>query len=413
MFRPLAIFIGARYTRAKRRNHFISFISLTSMIGLALGVMAMITVLSVMNGLQQEISKRILGTIAHGTLTSTAVIDDWSHWARELEKNPEILAVAPHAELEGMLSFRGMMQPIQLQGVDPAEEARVSILPEHITRGSLESLQPGEFGVVIGEISARRFGLRMGDKVTLIIPEASATTAGGVTPRMQRLNIVGMFQVGGDMDGSLALINVSDAATLLNIEGTPALRLKIKDMYRAPQILAAEAGRHSIPFEAHDWTQTQGSLFNAMKMEKTMIGLLLLLIVAVAAFNIIATLIMVVSDKTGDIAILRTLGATPGQIMGIFMVQGTVIGVIGTLIGVIGGVLLALNVTELAQWIESLAGQPVFSADIYMVTTLPSRLIWTDVVLICTAALLMSFLSTLYPSWRAAQVGPAEALRYE
>lgn len=414
MFRPLSLFIGTRYTRAKRRNHFISFISLTSMIGLALGVLAMIVVLSVMNGFQKEMSSRILGMVPHAMLYGAEPVADWRGLAAKAMSNPEVKAAAPYAELEGMLSHRGTMQPIQIHGIDPAEEAKVSILPNHIRQGSLNNLQPGEFGVVIGDITARRFGLQVGDKLTLIIPELS-NAPGGVTPRMQRLNVAAIFKVGAELDSSLALINVADAATLLRMpDGTvPGIRLALKDLYQAPQVSKALVAELGSGYRADDWTHTQGSLFSAMKMEKTMIGLLLLLIVAVAAFNIIATLIMVVSDKGGDIAILRTLGATPRQIMTIFMVQGTVIGVVGTLIGGVLGVIAALNVSALVAWLESFAGERVLSSDVYFINSLPSDLQWLDVTLICSAALILSFLATLYPSWRAAQVQPAEALRYE
>ena len=414
MFRPLSIFIGARYTRAKRRNHFISFISLTSMIGLALGVLAMIVVLSVMNGFQQEMSSRILGMVPHASIAANEPLDDWQAVAAKAKQNPEVLAAVPFAELEGMLSYRGSMQPIQLQGVDPALEPQVSIIGNSMIAGKLSDLQPGESGVVIGAITARRFQLKVGDKLTLIVPELSAVP-GGITPRMKRLNVVGVFKVGAELDSSLALINVADAADIQRYEPgqVQSVRLKLKDLYQAPQVSAAVAADLGANYQASDWTQTQGSLFSAMKMEKTMIGLLLLLIVAVAAFNIIATLIMVVADKGADIAILRTLGATPRQIMGIFIVQGTVIGTIGTLIGCVLGVAAALNVSQLVGWIERVSGQHVFSSDVYFINSLPSQLQVTDVVLICVAALGMSFLATLYPSWRASRIQPAEALRYE
>ncbi len=414
MFRPLSVFIGMRYTRAKRRNHFISFISLTSMIGLALGVLAMIVVLSVMNGFQQEMSTRILGTVPHASIAGAQPLDDWRAVAEKARENPQVVAAAPFAELEGMLSFRGAMQPIQLQGIDPGQESKVSIIPEHMQQGRLVDLQPGEFGVVIGEITARRFQLKIGDKLALIVPEVSSVP-GGITPRMQRLNVVGIFKVGAELDSSLALIHVADAAHIQRLQPgqVPAVRLKLQDLYQAPQVAAEVAGALGAGYKASDWTLTQGSLFSAMKMEKTMIGLLLLLIVAVAAFNIIATLIMVVADKGADIAILRTLGATPRQIMGIFMVQGTVIGSIGTLIGAMLGILAALNVSQLVAWIERLSGQQVLSSDVYFISNLPSQLQLADVVLICGAAFSLSFLATLYPSWRAARIQPAEALRYE
>ncbi|MBX9763192.1 MAG: lipoprotein-releasing ABC transporter permease subunit [Pseudomonadaceae bacterium] len=414
MFRPLSIFIGIRYTGAKRRNHFISFISMTSMIGLALGVLAMIVVLSVMNGFQKEMSTRILGMVPHASIAGAQPLNDWQVVADAARQHPEVVAAVPFAELEGMLSVRGAMQPVQLHGVDPALEPQVSIIDQHMQKGRLSDLREGDFGVVIGEITARRFQLGVGDKLALIVPELSSVP-GGISPRMQRLNVVGIFKVGAELDSSLALIHVADAAYIQRMQPgqVQSVRLKLKDLYQAPQVAAQVVSELGQGYVSSDWTLTQGSLFSAMKMEKTMIGLLLLLIVAVAAFNIIATLIMVVADKGADIAILRTLGATPGQIMGIFMVQGTVIGVIGTLVGAVLGIFAALNVSQLVGWIERLSGQQVMSSDVYFISNLPSELLLSDVVLICGAAFTLSFLATVYPSWRAARIQPADALRYE
>lgn len=414
MFRPLSIFIGARYTRAKRRNHFISFISMTSMIGLSLGVLAMIVVLSVMNGFQREMSARILGMVPHAAVLGATPLDNWQAVADAASKNPEVVAAAPLTEMEGMLSYKGSMQPIQISGIDPAQEGKVSIVADHIVQGRLDDLKPGEFGVVVGEMTARRFRLNVGDKLTLIVPEVSSAP-GGITPRMQRLNVVGVFKVGAELDGSMGLIHMADAATMQRWEPgqVQGVRLKVKDLYSAPQVSAAIVAQLGGQYRADDWTHTQGSLFSAMKMEKTMIGLLLMMIIAVAAFNIIATLIMVVNDKGADIAILRTIGATPAQIMGTFMVQGSLIGVVGTLIGGVLGVIAALNVSQIVGWLERVSGQHIFTSDVYFISTLPSQLQWGDVALICSAGLVMSFLATLYPAWRASQVQPAYALRYE
>jgi len=415
MFRPLSIFIGSRYTRAKRRNHFISFISLTSMIGLALGVLAMIMVLSVMNGFQREMSNRILGMVPHAVIAGDGQpVDDWQALATQVMAHPEVLGAAPITQLEGMLSFKGAMQPIEIKGIDPQMEGEVSILGSKMMAGRLDDLKPGESGVILGLMTARRFGLKLGDKLTLIVPELS-DTPGGVTPRMQRLNVVGVFKVGAELDGSLAMIHRADAARMLRwqpdqVEG---VRVRLADLYRAPETTAEIIAKLDGDYRGEDWSLTQGSLFSAMKMEKTMIGLLLLLIVAVAAFNIIATLIMVVADKRADIAILRTLGATPRQVMAIFMVQGSIIGLTGTLIGTVLGILGALNVSALVAWLEKISGQHIFSSDVYFISTLPSELRLEDVVLVTLAALVLSFLATLYPAWRAAQTQPAEALRYE
>ncbi|MFR0688188.1 lipoprotein-releasing ABC transporter permease subunit [Enterobacterales bacterium AE_CKDN230030158-1A_HGKHYDSX7] len=415
MFRPLSVFIGTRYTRAKRRNHYISFISLTSMIGLALGVLAMIVVLSVMNGFQKEMRSRILGMVPHAVLQKTSgPLDDWQRVAEVAKQNPKIVGAVPYTEVDGMLSYKGMMQPIEVDGVDPALETQVSIIGQHMVQGRLEDLKATEFGVVIGEITARRFHVGVGDSLLLIVPEPS-TAPGGITPRMQRLNVVGIFKVGAELDSSLALIHVDDAASLMRWQPgqVQSVRIALKDLFQAPEVGATIAKQLGDGYRSVDWTHTQGSLFSAMKMEKTMIGLLLLLIVAVAAFNIIATLIMVVADKRADIAILRTLGATPKQIMAIFMVQGTVIGLIGTVIGCVLGVLAAYNVTAIVSTLERIAGTHVFNSDIYFINYLPSDPQISDIVLICVAALSMSFLATLYPAWRAASTQPAESLRYE
>jgi lipoprotein-releasing system permease protein len=414
MFRPLSIFIGTRYTRAKRRNHFISFISMTSMIGLALGVLAMIVVLSVMNGFQKEMSSRILGMVPHAVISGAKPLDDWQPAATASLKDPQVTAAVPFTEMDGMLSYKGSMQPIQINGVDPALESKVSIVTQHIVQGRLQDLKPGEFGVVIGEITARRFRLNVGDKLTLIVPEISSAP-GGITPRLQRLTVVGVFKVGAELDGSMALVNVADAAVIQRWQPNQVqgVRLALTDLYAAPQVSSAIVAGLGPDYKADDWTHTQGSLFSAMKMEKTMIGLLLLMIVAVAAFNIIATLIMVVNDKGADIAILRTIGATPRQIMTIFMVQGTVIGIVGTVIGGVLGVIAAINVSQIVGWVERVTGQHIFTSDVYFISNLPSQLEGSDVVLICSAGFILSFLATIYPAYRAAQIQPAHALRYE
>ena len=416
MFRPLSAFIGLRYTRAKRRNHFISFISLTSMVGLALGVLVMILVLSVMNGFDRELRTRILGMVPHATITSYQPVSDWTALADIARKNSQVVAAAPFTQLQGMLSSSGTVQPVLVNAVLPEAEKDVSIISNHMVQGRLDDLAPGEFGIIIGEITARRFRVNTGDKLTFIMPEATVTPA-GVFPRLKRFTVVGIFKVGAELDSSLALIHVGDAASLNRwadgqVEG---IRLKLKDLFKAPQVAWEITG--TLPggadYVAHDWTRSHGNLFQAIQMEKTMIGLLLLLIVAVAAFNIISTLVMVVTDKKGDIAILRTLGMTPRQIMLVFMVQGSVIGVTGTLIGGVLGVIAALNVTAWVAWLETFLGHKFLSSDVYFINYLPSELRGGDVVLICTAALTMSFLATLYPAWRAARTEPAEALRYE
>lgn len=416
MFRPLFVFIGTRYTRAKRRNHFVSFISLTSMIGLALGVVVMIVVLSVMNGFDHEMRTRVLGMVPHATIESGEPISDWQSLAAKVKQNPQVEAVAPFTQMQGLLTNNGSVQKILLNAIDPAQERKVSIIDGFMKQGSLDDLTPGSFGVVIGDKAATKLGVGMGDKVTFVSPEVTVTPA-GMFPRMKRFTVVGIFHVGaGELDGYLGVTNLQDLARLQRWkpDQVQGLRLKFTDLFKAPRTsyeIAQNLGEHQ--YYSRDWTRTHGNLYQAIGMEKSIIGLLLLLIVAVAAFNIISTLVMVVNDKRGDIAILRTLGATPGQIMAIFMVQGTVIGVVGTLIGAAVGIFAALNVSSAISALEGLIGHKFLNADVYFIDYLPSQLMAQDVLLVCGAALILSFLATLYPAWRAARTQPAEALRYE
>ncbi|WP_372738169.1 lipoprotein-releasing ABC transporter permease subunit [Neptunomonas sp.] len=414
MFRPFSIYVGLRYTAAKRSNHFISFISLVSMLGLTLGVAALILVLSVMNGFDRELKDRILGMVPHATITGyEKPIADWKQVAATAGQDSRVIATAPFITAQGMLTSSGQVRGVIVQGVDPIAERKVSIVSQHMLNGEWDNLKSGEFGVVLGDLLARYLGARVGDKVTLVLPEASISVA-GVTPRLKRFTVVGIFSVGAELDSSLAYIHIDDAARLKRISaGVEGVRVTFQDLFEAPVAAREIASALEGYFLVSDWTRTHGNLFQAIQMEKKMIGLLLFLIVFVAAFNIVSTLVMVVTDKKSDIAILRTLGATPGMIMRIFMVQGIVIGFAGTFIGSALGVILALSVTDLVAWVEQALGVQFLSSDVYFISYLPSQLNWEDVGLIASSALAISFLATLYPAWRASKTQPAEALRYE
>ena len=415
MFRPLFAFIGARYTRARRRNHFVSFISLTSMTGLALGVIVMIVVLSVMNGFDREMRDRVLGMVPHATIEAGQPISDWQALATRAVQYPGVAAVAPFTQLQGLLTNNGQVQKILLNGVDPAQEDKVSIIDAFVREGRLADLSAGGFGLMLGDKAAARLGVKVGDKVTFVAPEVTVTPA-GMFPRMKRFTVTGIFHVGaGEIDGYLGLANLDDLGRLHRWKPgqVQGLRLKFTDLFQAPRGAYQLAQQLGSDYYTRDWTRTHGNLYQAIRMEKNMIGLLLLLIVAVAAFNIISTLVMVVNDKRGDIAILRTLGMTPRQVMGVFMVQGTIIGVIGTLVGGALGMLGALNVSRAIAGLEGLIGHKFLNPDVYFIDYIPSQLMAQDVLLVCGAALALSFLATLYPAWRAARTQPAEALRYE
>lgn len=414
MFRPLSFYIGLRYTAAKRRNHFISFISLTSMIGLMLGVAVLIIVLSVMNGFDRELKQRILGMVPHATIQgANGPLDDWQQIVDQVQQHPRVLAAAPFIEGQGMVTGGGNVRGVMLSGILPEQEASVSIIENHFVEGGLDDLVSGEFGIIIGRLMASSLRLEVGDKLTVVLPEASVTPA-GVLPRLKRFTVKGIFSVGAELDGNYALIHMDDAARLMRTNGkAEGVRLLVDDLFAAPKVVNQVAQELGGRYYVSDWTRSHGNLFQAIRMEKTMIGLLLMFIVAVAAFNIVSTLVMVVTDKTADIAILRTMGATPGRIMRIFIIQGAVIGVFGTLVGTTLGVLGALNISGLIAWLETALGHQFLSADVYFISYLPSQLQWRDVFIISGAGLAMSLLATIYPAWRASRVEPAEALRYE
>jgi lipoprotein-releasing system permease protein len=415
MFKPLILFIGLRYTRAKRRTRFISFITLTSILGIALGVTALITVLSVMNGFEAELRERILGMTSHSTITGMdGQLWDWHALEPSLKNEPRVLGWAPYVEGQAMLNSDRRVSGTMLRGILPDYEPRVSEVATRLVEGRLDALKPGEFGIILGAELAEHLGALTGDKVTVITPQVTPTPA-GILPRLKRFTVVGIFKVGMyEYDRNLALIHLDDASKLFQMDGAVSgLRLKLDDVFYAQKV-ARDLGPN-LPgrYMITDWTQAHSNFFKAIQTEKRVMFIILLLIVAVAAFNIVSTLVMVVTDKKADIAILRTQGMTPMSVMGIFIVLGTIIGLFGTLLGGIGGVLLALNVETVVPAIERLFGVHFLSADVYYISELPSKLIWSDVVRITGTAFLLSILATLYPAWQASRIKPAEELRYE
>ncbi|WP_296406090.1 lipoprotein-releasing ABC transporter permease subunit [Psychrobacter sp.] len=411
MFRPLALFLGLRYTRAERRNRFISLISLISMVGLTLGVAVLITVLSVMNGFDRELKSRILGMVPQATVSSGEIISDWKSLANTIKKDPEVTAVAPFIQLQGMLTANGQVAGIMVTGVEPQYEKNVSIINQHMVEGNIDTLKDGEFGIVLGESMVEALGLQIGDKVTLVMPEASPSPA-GVIPRFKRFTLTGVFSISREVDNLVAFIPMGDAATLLRLPpGAQGVRMKLNNLFLAPQVAQRAANIDPQNLFPSDWTQTHGNLFGAIQMEKAMVGLLLFLIIIVAAFNIVSSLVMLVTDKKADIAILKTFGASPKLITQVFMVQGLVIGVIGTVAGTILGVVLALTVGQLLGWVNQVFNLHLFDA--YFINYLPTELRWTDVLIITSTSFLLSFLATIYPARRAAKIQPAQTLRYE
>jgi len=412
---PYELFIGLRYTRAKRRNHFISFISLISMLGMALGVLALIVVLSVMNGFQKEIRARMLGASPHlEVIADGGVIKDWQAVLDQVALHPEVSAAAPYVSGQGMLSFEQGVQGVMVRGIDPARETAITELSNKIKSGSLNALRSNEFAIVLGSDLARALGVRLNEKVMLIAPQGQITPA-GIMPRLKQFRVAGIFEIGmAPYDNTLALINIDDAQKLFRLENAvTGISTKLLNIDHAP-IVAAEL-QSQLPDElyANDWTHQNSNYFRAVQMEKRMMFIILSLIVAVAAFNIVSTLVMAVTDKQADIAILRTLGASPRSIMKIFIVQGVVIGLVGTLLGSVGGIALALNLDQVVPFIEHLLGVQFLAKDIYYINELPSDLHYDEVILVAGMSFLISILATLYPSYRASKTQPAEALRYE
>ncbi len=415
MFKPLIFYIGLRYTRAKRRTQFISFITLTSIMGIALGVTALITVLSVMNGFEAELRQRILGMTAHATLTGKyGQLENWPEAENRIKNHPHVQGSAPFVSGQVMINADRRVSGTMLNGIMPDYEPKVSEVGNHMEEGKLSDLIPGTYGIVLGAELAKYLGTFMGDKITIISPQVNSTPA-GIVPRMRRFTVVGIFKVGMyEYDRNMALIHMEDAAKLFRLEtAVSGLRIKLDDVFNAPQITQSLGSELSDEYLVSDWTMAHENFFNAVKTEKKVMFIILLLIVTVAAFNIVSTLVMVVTDKRGDIAILKTQGLTSGSVMGIFIVLGTVIGVVGTVLGTVGGILLALNASDIVNTLERIFHVTFMPEDVYQISGLPSKLIWTDVYMIAAMAFVLSLLATIYPAWQASKINPAEVLRYE
>lgn len=416
MFRPLEACIGLRYTRARRRNHFISFIAMFSIMGIALGVLVMITVLSVMNGFQTEVRERILGAASHITINAVKGkgLDDWKEVMEISAKHPKVIGSAPFVRTEGMLTNGQYVSAAFVRGIDPALEPNVSDLQKGILVGDFAELTPGSFNIYLGKYLARTLGVYLGDKVTMVTPQAAVTPA-GILPRLKRFTVAGIFETGHNQyDSGLAVVHIQDAARLMRLgDNVTGVRIKLDDIFAAAFV--GEELVTSLPgeYRVSDWTKVHANFFRAVQIEKRMMSIILTCILLIAAFNIVSMMVMTVTEKQSDIAILRTLGASPGLIMRIFIIQGTIIGMFGALLGIAGGVGIALNIDTIVPAIESLLGTKFLSPDVYLISELPSELLWSDVGLISIAAFVITLLATLYPAWRAARVQPAEALRYE
>lgn len=426
MFRPVSVFIGTRYTRAKRSNQFVSFISLLSLLGMMLGVTVLIVVLSVMNGFESEIRGRLLAAIPHLQVERVdGRLEDPASLAEQIQQYSAIdasdsggagsglVGSAPYISGNGMMSVSGLVRGVQITGISPAADRAVSELSSRMISGELDNLQPGDFGVVVGAVTARHFGLRLGDKLAITLPKLVVTPLGAF-PRVKRFTVVGVFELGAQVDSTSVFVHLEDASTLFHTKGAVhGLRLKMNDMFAAP-ILGPQLAKQLGPeFRVRDWSTAQGGLFQAIQMEKIVVGFLLMIVVAVAGFNIVSIVLMMVSDKRSAIAVLRTMGMKASSIIGIFVTQGSMIGLVGVALGTLIGLALAANVGAIVAGLEGLVGAQLFDPSVYYVAHVPSVIDPSQVMLISGSALLLSILATIYPSWRAARVQAAEVLRYE
>ena len=414
MFKPLPVAIGLRYLRAKRRNGFISFISMASILGIALGVTVLITTLSVMSGFQREIRDRMLQMTAHATVSAAGdSMQGWPHAVEVALQDPRVSGAAPYVDIQALIKGE-RYQPAMVRGVVPSEEKKVSVLADKMKKGSVDSLTPGSFNIVLGQELALWLGADVGDSVMVMLADERITAVGAM-PSMKRFKVSGIFEAGyNEIDKGLAVVNMSDLQRVLKMgDGVTGVRLKLHDMEQSWDVARNLAENLQGPYRISDWTSENANLYHSLKMEKTVMGILLSLIIAMGAFNLVSSQVMLVTDKQADIAILRTLGLTPRGVMQVFMVQGSLIGIIGTVLGVVGGITLTMNLERILGLIESVFNVTLLPADVYYITGLPYDLQASDVLVITIVALTMSFLATLYPAWRAARTDPAEALRYE
>ncbi len=415
MHHPLSLFVGLRYTRSRRRNHFISFISLISTLGIALGVVVLITVLSVMNGFHKEVRERILGMASHGDVQAIdGRMTDWRDAMAQARQHSRVLGAAPYVEGQAMLSHKREVTGAIVRGIDPSLEPEVVDVASHMVAGKLSDLEPEGFRIILGSELANVLGVSVGDKVTVIVPQIAVTVAGSL-PRLKRFTVSGLFEVGmGEYDRGVAMVHIADAALLQRMgDAVTGVRLRIDDVWEARRVALELAESLSGRYRVLNWTDYHRNFFAALKMEKRMMGLLLFFIVVIAAFNIVSTLVMMVVDKQSDIAILKTFGASPGQVMRVFIVQGATLGAIGTLIGVVLGVALALNIESAVAAVERLFGVQFIDPSVYYIAKLPSDVQGADVAMVGIGSFLLSLLMTLAPAWRAYRTQPAEALRYE
>ena len=415
MMSNLSLFIGLRYLLPRRRNLFASMTTLFSLVGLVLGITALITVMSVMNGFEGELRGRILGMASHITISGPGgELEDWQALAGQLSAQREVVGVAPFIEGQGLLSFNNVVRGVMVRGVLPMQEPRVSSVADKMVRGALSNLEPGKYGILLGKDLAEGMGVWPGDKVTLVIPQANVTPAGAV-PRLRRFTVEGVFEAGHyEFDNQLAIVHMRDAAKLYRLgDQVTGLRLKVADLFRSAVVGQQLAAGLSPRLVITDWTQRHANFFGAVRTEQTVMFILLSLVVAVAAFNIVVTLVMVVSDKQSDIAILRTFGVSPSRVMAIFVIQGCIIGVIGTVLGTLSGVLLSNNLPAVVKAIEKLLAVDFLPKEVYYISEVPSVLDWNDVTAVVVLALSLCFLASVYPAWQASRVQPAQSLRYE